>query len=629
MRRVLPWLFLFALFPAPVVAGEEAPATPPPQLSRFGQGEGPSMKDGTIRLLDALRAPRQSNAAAFDVAQRGAFESLTLEAKLRVLPGGDGGSFLFLSTREYGMRGPAPFVPSWVEPNLRGSFAVGVDVHDPPSQETFTAWGNYEDRPQREISLHWDGREIVKRVAPEEFRGRFVDLSIEVRFGVGGADVTVRIAGAPVYERYFVAGMTPYEARLAIGAGTREDAKTSFDVKELRFTTQMPAAPRRPPLHVEVFDHVRTDALKQAFGREITLPPTSWAFGRVLLTLDLHDAGEGWDEWDRNGEVAVRSEGTMLGIVPFITSYRTPCHWVVDVTHFRPLLAGRKHLEVAAGTTFYRNRGFLLSVSLDYFPGTLELEPYRVVPLWMGTAKYRSAENHFRDFFAPVAVQIDRETTAARVFVTTTGHSQVGEFTPSRRTVVFAPVRGDATVAERRFEDVLWKTDCYLNPNRPQAGTWQYSRAGWAPGDVVRPWWIDLTPFVTRGAEAELRYEPQPYDFAGAEEKPTDAEVNEAIHVVRSYLILYRAPGALVDPPTLRIADVVEGSNAAKAGMKAGDYLATYAGKAVSSREDVRFAMETARDAGAEHVTVVLYREGERLELVLPPGPMGVHLAER
>ncbi len=55
---------------------------------------------------------------------------------------------------------------------------------------------------------------------------------------------------------------------------------------------------------------------------------------------------------------------------------------------------------------------------------------------------------------------------------------------------------------------MLWKTDCYLNPNRPQFGTWKFSRAGWAPGDVVRPWWIDLTPKLEPGEVATLDYQP-------------------------------------------------------------------------------------------------------------------------
>jgi hypothetical protein len=581
-------------------------------------------------MLDEAGTPLQSNAVAFDRARVGAYESLRLDARVRVLEGGDGGSFLFLDTRAYGARGPAPFFASWVEPNLAGTFAVGLDVHNPPSDEVFTPWGNYQDLPQREVSLHFDGREIVKRLAPEEFRGKEVPLSIAVDFVVGGAQATVRLGEGVVYDRYFVAGMEPYECRLAFGAGTRATETTLFDVSDVRFVQERPAAPRRPPLHVEVFAHVRTDNAKTAHEAEVDLPPADWAFGRVLLTLDLHDAGDGWDEWDRNGEVSVFDDsGRKLGIVPFITSYRTPCHWVVDVTPFRPLLAGKRRFEVAAGTDFYKNRGYLMSVSLDFHHGTPDPEPFRVVPLWVGTAHYRSAENHFRDFFVPRTVAIDAEATAARVFLATTGHSQVGEFTPSRRQVVFTPVAGGEAAAERRFEDVLWKTDCYLNPNRPQFGTWQYSRAGWAPGDVVRPWWIDLTEHLVPGSTAELRYEPEPYEFGEGDDRPTDAQAAEAIHVVRSYLILYRSPGALVPAPTLRVAGVRAGGNAARAGMAAGDYLAEYDGRVVSTPDELRLALQTAAERKKERVSVVVFRGSQRVELTVEVGLLGIEVVGR
>jgi hypothetical protein len=254
---------------------------------------------------------------------------------------------------------------------------------------------------------------------------------------------------------------------------------------------------------VEVFNHVLTDNGKTAYDTEVALPPSNWAFGRVILTLDIHDAGKDWDEWDRCGEVSIwDADGVKRGIVPFITSYRTECHWKVDVTHFRPFLSGKTKFEIAAGTNFYKGRGYMMSVSLDFHHGTPALEPYRVVPLWVGTAKYRSAENHFSDFFTPQAVRIDDETAAARTYITTTGHSQIGEFTPSKRILGFAPQAGTASVSQQRFENVLWKTDCYLNPNRPQFGTWQYARAGWAPGDVVWPWIVDLTPHLKAGASA-------------------------------------------------------------------------------------------------------------------------------
>lgn len=629
MRHLpLPALLLLLLLPRAAPAAAPAAPAPDAHLSRFAAGDGPTVVDGVYRLLDSARTPGQSNAVAFDRAAEGARESFKLSFTLRVLEGGAGGAFLFLNTREYGIRGPAPFVPDWTEPNLHGSFAVGIDVFDPPTDEPFGPQGNVLGAPEREVSLHFDGREIVKRLAPAEFRGDFVDGEIGVRFVCGGAEVTVRLGEGTVYDDFFVAGMPPYECRPAIGAGTLAEATTEFDVDSLRFEAGAPATPRRPPLTFEILNHGRTDSSRTSFEKDIDLPPADWAFGRVILRLEIHDAGESWDEWDRCGEVSViDADGTKHGIVPFITSYRTPCRWDVDVTAFRPWLAGRTRIEVAAGTRFYKNRGFVMSASLQFWPGTPELEAYRMVPLWHGTAHYGSDENHYRDFFTPQTVSIDADARAARIFLTTTGHSQVGEFTPSRRTVVFVPDRDAEEPAEERYGNVLWKTDCYLNPNRPQYGTWKYPRAGWAPGDVVRPWWIDLTPHLVPGATAELRYEPEPYDFSGAEEAPAPAEVAKANQIVRGYLILWREPERLVSPPALLVTNVAGDGNAARAGVKAGDWLVSYDGRRLETIDDLREAIEAA--AKKEKVALVILRGRERIETEAGPGRLGVNLAIR
>ena len=177
MSRLAPLLCL--CFSTTVASA--ADVAPGPTLSRFAAGEGPSVLSAdseagtrdTYRLL-AGTVPAQSNAIAWDRARNGAFESVSLHCELRVLEGGDGGAFVFLSTAEHGARGPAPFVESWVEPNLRATFAVGIDVHNPPNEEPFGPWGNYRGPTRSARSrLHWDGREIVKRVAPKEFRGDF------------------------------------------------------------------------------------------------------------------------------------------------------------------------------------------------------------------------------------------------------------------------------------------------------------------------------------------------------------------------------------------------------------------------------------------------------------------------
>ncbi|MEM8883814.1 MAG: peptide-N-glycosidase F-related protein [Planctomycetota bacterium] len=599
-------LALLLLLVSPLAAQEHA---------RFGAGPSPRTEDGVHTILDGTLGA--SNAIGLPgVAMTGRLE---LAFDLHIDKGGDGGAICLLNTAEYGKQGPPPFVKDWTRPNLRRSLAVGIDVHNPKNTEPFGEWGNYLGRPEREVSLHWDGREIVKRVAPKEFRGDWAACRVEVAHVIGGAEITVEMAGAKVYDRYFVPSVPIYEARVAIGGGTRADVGTKMTVRNVRRTAEEVTAKPRPPKRFEVFNHVLTDNSKTFFEKEVELPPVNWAFGRIILTLEIHDAGPDWDEWDRNGHLSIYDDdGKKWDIVPFITSYRTECYWQVDVTHFRPWLQGKRKFEIRAGTTFYKNRGYMMSVSLDYYPGKPALEAYRIEPLWHGNAKYKSQENHFRDFFEPKSVTPGEETAALRLFTTTTGHSQIGEFVPSKRTIV---------AGEQRFENVLWKDDCYLNPNRPQFGTWKYARAGWAPGDIVWPWWIDLTPQMKAREPIEIRYEPTPYEFPDAEDAPKQAEINKAMHVVRAYAIFFRKPDALMEPPSLRITGVAPNTNARKAGIQRGDYIESYDGQTIRSLDDLRAALAAAAQAGKQEIPIVLYRGAKRLEKTLPPGRMGVNLS--
>lgn len=91
-------------------------------------------------------------------------------------------------------------------------------------------------------------------------------------------------------------------------------------------------------------------------------------------------------------------------------------------------------------------------------------------------------------------------------------------------------------VGANSFYNVLWRNDCYLNPNRPQPGTWQYSRAGWCPGARVDAWMVDITGLVSPGHSVALNYIADPYTNTSI-----DAG-NPARHWVASQLITYR-PG--------------------------------------------------------------------------------------
>ncbi|MFM7637973.1 MAG: T9SS type A sorting domain-containing protein, partial [Crocinitomicaceae bacterium] len=84
------------------------------------------------------------------------------------------------------------------------------------------------------------------------------------------------------------------------------------------------------------------------------------------------------------------------------------------------------------------------------------------------------------------------------------GHGQVGnmaccEWVPNSHQIKVDGIS--------RFNWNIWEeTDCGDNPNIGQGGTWPYAREGWCPGDRVKEYEFELTPFVTPGDSVELDY---------------------------------------------------------------------------------------------------------------------------
>jgi hypothetical protein len=147
----------------------------------------------------------------------------------------------------------------------------------------------------------------------------------------------------------------------------------------------------------------------------------------------------------------------------------------------------------------------------------------------------------------------------------------------------------------------------------------------------VRPWQIDLTPHVVPGKTAELRYEPRPYDFSHLPEdkRPTEDQINRAIQIVRAYLVLYRRATQPMTAPYLKVLQVVEDSNAARAGIRVDDYLLSYDGRQQRTIDELRNTIKDAETAGKERIVAVVYRGSEQVETVLGPGRIGIVLQEQ
>ncbi|CAN5523135.1 hypothetical protein BH11ARM1_BH11ARM1_02220 [soil metagenome] len=117
----------------------------------------------------------------------------------------------------------------------------------------------------------------------------------------------------------------------------------------------------------------------------------------------------------------------------------------------------------------------------------------------------------------------------AEVFTTVTGH---GMDPNTDNAAEFLPLWRKLVVNGHSVQNNLWTEDNYLNPCRPQGGTWKYDRAGWGPGTVVDPWKVDVTDFVK--SKSQFDYQIQPYVNKAA------VDGNPARHIIESVLVLYR-----------------------------------------------------------------------------------------
>ncbi len=470
-------------------------------LRAHGGGSAPRLVEGSLSLLDG----RGNNSAAWQVCADGGYRRIEARAVVRLEPGLRGFSLMLLHSNHFGASGPAfelykplalpgapaPAAPTWDEPNLWGSFALALDTHNPPSDDPFDANGNIHERPERELSLHFDGREVANAFCPVELvTGAAVAVELALELVTGGAEVSVTVDGAAVYDRHFIPHLMPYESRVAVGAYGPEGGRCVLD--SLSVAWIRPAAPSPPPVTVAVLSR----GGPRATARELELLPAELDFERVILRYHLRPLVRR-DEWDRLGWLRVFDGEESFELARILTPFSmwgADYPYEVDVSDFRWLLYGRKRVDFAP------RRGFVTDLSLIGYRRPPDVAPRpRVLAMdnvWQGVARFNDPDSVTRTFGVRT-VEVPPEATGAKLRICVTGHGGKGEFTPLQRTV---------RVGGARFENTLWTRDAYLNPWRPQFGTWKYDRAGWGPGSLGRVWELDLGGLIEPGQPLELEY---------------------------------------------------------------------------------------------------------------------------
>jgi hypothetical protein len=478
------------------------------------------------RLPMLFGSAGQKCSVAFERSAEGAHRRIEARFSMALSGPNEGYCLALLPTSRFDEKGPlwdpqparktvedAMREPDWAEPNLPDTLAVGFDVRNPKDEDWFNENGNYDGRPEREVSLHWDGREVANAFCPAGISTEApVPVAVTVEFVCGGALVSVAVEGAPVYDRHFVPHAMPYECRVAFAAHGSGEA--ALDDVSVRF--ERPAAATPAPVRVDAFRAAGLRPGRTAEEAEIDFPALDAE--RVVMTV-VYRGPMQRDYWDRVSAVHARDdEGRLVEIARITTPFLVwngEYRYDVDVSAFAPLLEGRRPIRVMAGANVAR--GFLVDVAFTFFRRPADVDAskraFRIVPLWSGSARFNEPGQIGR-FLAERTIAVPEGATTAEARLCVSGHG-VMEFTKLGRTLA---------VNGREWRSDLWTTDGYLNPYRRQFGTWKFDRAGWSPGAVVRPWVVDLTEFLPSGSLA-IRYAPDPFEAKEWAEQIVEAVV--------------------------------------------------------------------------------------------------------
>ena len=243
-------------------------------------------------------------------------------------------------------------------------------------------------------------------------------------------------------------------------------------------------------------------------------------FQSVVLHLALECPSNRCDVWDRLGSLRIATGPApadggpppFVEFARFVTTYGVRGNWDLDVTDLQPLFHGTQPVQAFIDTwvgpgSQYGN-GWLLTATLEFTSGRPARTPVAAIPMAWDQAVYGDPARPIAMQLTPQMVNVPATgVTSSAMYVITTGHGQGN----TQNCAEFCPRTHTLTVDGMDHPQDIWRDDCDQNPISNQRGNWQPSRAGWCPGDVVRPWITDLGTTLTPGAMHTIGYDVESY----------------------------------------------------------------------------------------------------------------------
>ena len=201
-------------------------------------------------------------------------------------------------------------------------------------------------------------------------------------------------------------------------------------------------------------------------------------------------------------------------------------YWIYDVTDYQHYL--KNAVDLAA-----HNTQELLDLRFAFIEGIPPRDVHKREPIWADFRSYQYSEMDNNTVLQSVPVVLSDTSEMFKIKTRFTGHGHNGSVNCCEWDSKDHMISVDGV---QRFQWEIWEeTACGDNPNISQGGTWPYAREGWCPGDQVREYDHELTPYVTPGSTVNLDYD--------IEDVPSnDQAQGNGNYVVAMDLISYGAP---------------------------------------------------------------------------------------
>lgn len=216
--------------------------------------------------------------------------------------------------------------------------------------------------------------------------------------------------------------------------------------------------------------------------------------------------------------------------------------WIYDVTDYQMYLHG--NVDFLAGST-----GELQDIKFAFIEGIPPRDIHKHETVWLESTQLSNSQSVFSqvqnkrnhrysrldndEILYATDIALSDTSQMFKLKTRLTGHGHHGSVNCCEWDSKDHMIKVDGV---ERFNWEIWEeTACGDNPNIGQGGTWPYAREGWCPGDLVKNYDHELTPFVNSGDTITLDYD--------IEDVPSwDLEQGNGNYLMNFDLISYSAP---------------------------------------------------------------------------------------